>query len=395
MNPSAILFKNAHVYLPGGPIRNASLYIRNGLIDKISPSEKEDINIDEIIDLQGASIVPGFIDVHVHGGGGYDVMSGKVEDIDGMSQFHASKGTTSFLPTTLTHDRSTTEKAIKCIVEAMEKGTMGADVIGIHLEGPFLNRVRCGAQNPEYIRPGTKEEMQGYVELSKGNVRLMTIAPEQENAMDVIDYAVKQGVTISIGHSDATYEIVQQAVKMGASHVTHLFNGMRPLHHREPGVAGAALMIDDLAVEMICDGIHINKELVSYVFRVKPSKKIVLITDCVEAGGCAEGEYQLGSLPVVLKEGQVRLINEDGTPGSLAGSSLTMDKALRNTIDYTGLSLEQILPTLTINPARQIGVEQRKGSIVIGKDADLVILDDRFQVRATYVKGKKVYMREL
>lgn len=395
MNSSTTLFRNAHLYLPEGSIQNASLYIRNGLIEKISSSEADDIIADEIIDLQGAYVVPGFIDVHVHGGGGYDAMSGKLQDIEGMSQFHASKGTTSFLPTTLTHNRSTTEKAIKSIVEAMEKGTKGADVIGIHLEGPFLNPVRCGAQNPEYIRPGTKEEMQGYVELSKGNIRLMTIAPEQENAMEIIDYAVKQGVTISIGHSDATYEIVQQAVQLGASHVTHLFNGMRPLHHREPGVAGSALMIDDLAVELICDGIHMNRELVSYVFRVKPSDQIVLITDCMEAAGCAGGEYQLGSLPVLLKEGQVRLINEDGTPGSLAGSSLTMDKALRNTMDYTGLSLEQILPTLTINPARQIGVEHRKGSIEIGKDADLVLLDDCFQVQATYVKGQKVYLREL
>jgi N-acetylglucosamine-6-phosphate deacetylase len=391
MNNTAILFTNAHIYLPDGLLKNASLYVRNGLIERIFSSQDENmVMAEETIDVCGAYLAPGFVDVHVHGGGGCDAMSGNPQDIYGMSQFHAARGTTSFLPTTLTHTRSTIEKAIKSIVEAMEKGTEGAEVLGIHLEGPFLNKLHCGAQNPEYIRAGTLEEMQSYIELAKGNVRLMTIAPEQEGAMDMIQYAVEQGVTISLGHSDATYEVVQRSVQAGASHVTHLFNGMRPLHHREPGMAGSALMMDELAVELICDGVHVNRELVSYIFRVKPLEQIILISDCVAPAGCPEGEYQLGALPVYLKNGQVRLINEDRTLGSLAGSSLTMDQALRNSIEYTGLSLEQILPSLTLSPARQIGLDHRKGSIEAGKDADLVILDEHYHVMATYVKGRKV-----
>jgi N-acetylglucosamine-6-phosphate deacetylase len=350
--------------------------------------------LDEIIDVNGAYLVPGFIDVHVHGGGGYDVMSGKAEEIDGMSRFHASKGTTSFLATTMTHERSVIENAVRGIAEAIEHGTTGAEVAGIHLEGPFLNVHRCGAQNPEFIRLGTIEELESYIHLSKGHLRLMTIAPEQEGAMEIIRFAVDQGITISIGHSDATYDIVQQAVLLGATHVTHIFNGMRPLHHREPGVAGASLMIDELAVELICDGFHLSKELVAYIFRVKPAEQIVLITDCVPAAGCEDGEYQLGSLPVILKDGQVRLKQKDDTIGSLAGSSLTMDHALKNAIEFTGNSLSKILPSLTINPARQVGIADRKGSIELGKDADLVIIDECYEVIATYVKGRKVYESE-
>lgn len=388
------LFTNAHIFLPGGLLQNASLYVRNGLIEKICPLSGEDLVVDEFIDVKGHYLVPGFIDVHVHGGGGFDVMSGNPEEIDGMSRFHASKGTTSFLATTMTHDRAVIENALKGIVESIDQGMTGAEVVGIHLEGPFLNAERCGAQNPEFIRLGTLEELNSYIHLSKGHLRLMTIAPEQEGAMEIIRFAVDQGIQISLGHSDATYDIVQQAVKLGASHVTHLFNGMRPLHHREPGMAGAALMIDDLAVELICDGIHLHKELVSYIFCTKPSEKIVLITDCIPAAGCADGEYQLGLLPVILKDGEVRLKQDDGSIGSLAGSSLTMDRALHNTIDFTGKSLTQILPTLTINPAKQIGMDDRKGSIEVGKDADLVLLDEYLEVVATYVKGRKVYERE-
>jgi N-acetylglucosamine-6-phosphate deacetylase len=386
------LFTNAQIYVPGGLLKGASLYVKNGRIERIFSSEENcEITAEEVVDVQGANMVPGFVDVHVHGGGGFDVMSGNPQDINGMSLFHASKGTTSFLATTLTHHKSAIEKAIEGIVKAMEEGSDGAEVAGIHLEGPFLNKAHCGAQNPEHIRGGTLEELQSYIDLSKGNVRLMTIAPEQKDAMEVIKLAVKQGITISLGHSDATYDIVQQSVQAGASHVTHLFNGMRGLHHREPGLAGSALMMDDLAVELICDGFHVHRELVSYVFRVKPREQIVLITDCISAAGCSDGEYELGSLPVILKNGLVRLKTADHTLGSLAGSSLTMDQALRNTIEYTELSLEQILPTLTINPARQIGLEHRKGSIERGKDADLVILDHQNRVKSTYVQGRRVY----
>ncbi|MDB5052685.1 MAG: hypothetical protein JWM44_735, partial [Bacilli bacterium] len=301
----------------------------------------------------------------------------------------ASKGVTSFLATTLTADRLTLERVVGEISSAIKRGTSGAEIVGIHLEGPFLNASRCGAQNPKNIRIGTVEELEAYTELAQGHVRLLTIAPEFEEHLEVIRSAVSHHITVSIGHSDATCECVLKAIEHGATHVTHLFNGMRPLHHREPGVVGAALLYDSLAVELICDGIHVHKELISYVFHTKPIDKVVLITDAMSAAGCADGNYMLGDFSVRVSGGSVRLTKDNG----LAGSVLSMDQALRNAIDFTGKSLEYIIPSLTINPAKQIGIHERKGSIEVGKDADFVILDKALAVSATFVKGICVYHR--
>jgi N-acetylglucosamine-6-phosphate deacetylase len=392
METNTTLFINATIYTLTGVVENGVLLVRNGSICEIvDPSWRQNIDdgtVDEIVDVRGMHLVPGFVDVHVHGGGGYDVMSGRVDDIVGMSRFHAGHGTTSFLATTLTADRESIELAIQSVLQAMKQGTGGAEVLGVHLEGPFINEARRGAQNPAFIRPGTVEELSGFIAASQRNIRLMTMAPEGLGATDVIRYAVGEGVTVSIGHSDADYETVRQAVQCGATHVTHLFNGMSPLHHRKPGVAGAAMMIDELSVELICDGHHVHPELISYIFRSKPADRVVLITDAVSVAGLPEGnEYDLGGLPCYMKRGQVRLKSTD----DLAGSCLTMDQALLNTMKYTKLSLNEILPALTINPARQIGAADRKGSIEIGKDADLIILDHDYNVTATYVKGKNVF----
>lgn len=394
MENKSKLFTNAIICLPIGLLEGGAILVRDGVIEQIASDSQHELVADEVIDVQGAYIVPGFIDVHVHGGGGFDVMSGEPADIDGMSRFHASKGTTSFLPTTMTHSRANIEAAIHSVATAMERGTSGAEVVGIHLEGPYLNVEKCGAQNPEHIRPGTIDELQHFLTLSKGHVRLMTIAPEIGDALELIEYAVTQGVTISIGHSNTTYDVVSQAVQRGATHVTHLFNGMSPLHHREPGVTGGALMHDELAVELICDGFHLHEDIIRFVFRVKPIDQIVLITDSIAAGGCENGEYVLGGLPLMMQNGVARLLNKDGTLGNLAGSCLTMDQALRNTMAYTELSLSEVIPTMTINPARQIGIDQRKGSITVGKDADLVVLNEQYEVLATYVKGLQVYAQE-
>lgn len=342
----------------------------------------------ERIDAGGLKLVPGFIDVHIHGGGGYDVMKGEVEHILGVSRFHAAHGTTAFLPTTLTADRESIERAVRSIAAAAEQGTDGAEIVGIHLEGPFISPKRCGAQHPDHVRTASVEELSAYIEMSQGRVRLITVAPEEPKAMELIRYAVKQGITVSIGHSDATLEVIREAVNCGATHVTHLFNGMRPLHHREPGTAGGALLLDELTVELISDGFHVHPDLIHYVYRVKPSGKIVLVTDAMTAAGLPDGDdYELGGLPCYKKDGQVRLKSSH----DLAGSCLTLDAALRNTIQFTGRPIEDVLPSLTLNPARQIGLDKVKGSIQIGKDADFVLLNEKLEVAATYVKGKPVY----
>lgn len=382
------VFTNAKVYTPGGIIDGGSIVVENERIEAILESKDSVDNVDSFLNLNGRHLVPGFVDVHVHGGGGYDAMSGHVEDIDGMSLFHAKHGTTSFLPTTLTADHLSTERVIGNIVKAIENGTRGAEVLGLHLEGPFINEKRSGAQNPLYIREPSIHELDRYCELAKGNIRLITLAPEQPGAIEFIRHAYQKGVTISIGHSDATYHMMKLAIGAGATHITHLFNGMRPLHHREPGVAGAALMHDELTVELICDGFHIHSDLINYVFRTKSLENIILITDAISAAGQPDGNnYELGGLPCYMKDGQVRLKESN----DLAGSCLTMIEALRNALAFTGRPLYEILPTLTINPARQIGVSDRKGSIEIGKDADLIVLDDNIKLQATYVKGKEVF----
>jgi N-acetylglucosamine-6-phosphate deacetylase len=395
-----VLFINARIYTPNRTIENGYLRVNHGVIEEVDHQYNLDLiemntNVGvTIIDLKGKQLIPGFIDIHVHGGGGFDVMSGNPEDINGMSIYHASKGTTTFLATTLTATPEAIKKALKAIKKSMEEGTTGASVAGVHLEGPFLNPERCGAQNPAHICAPSLEALRLYQECSGGNIALITVAPEMPGAMELIRYAVDQGMTVSIGHSAALFECVQQAVKLGASQITHLFNGMNPLHHREPGVPGAGLILDELAVELICDHIHVHPDLISLVLRAKPTDKVLFITDCMSASGLAEGSYHLGDLPVIMKDGQVRLLNNDGSVGSLAGSCLTMDMALLNAMKATSATLEALLPALTINPARQVGLHTHKGSIETGKDADLVVLDETYQVVATFVKGRNVYTRE-
>lgn len=399
-NGREILFINARIYTPNRTIEQGYLRANNGIIEEFDDQNTLDIKEKStnagvtIIDLEGKQLIPGFIDVHVHGGGGFDVMSGRPEDIDGMSIYHASKGTTTFLATTLTASPEAIKQALEAIKKAMDKGTTGASVAGVHLEGPFLNPERCGAQNPAHIIAPSLEALSIYQECSGHTIALITVAPEMPGAMELIRYAVGQGMTVSIGHSAASLEIVQQAVELGASQITHLFNGMNPLHHRNPGVPGAGLILDKLAVELICDHIHVHPDLIGLVFRAKPSDKVLFITDCMSASGLIDGPYHLGDLPVMMKEGQVRLLNNDGTVGSLAGSCLTMDRALLNGMRATGATLEALLPALTINPARQVGLHKHKGTIEAGKDADLVVLDEKYQVVATFVNGRNVYTRD-
>jgi len=386
--------RNADVYLPDRVLTGGSVYVVGGRIARICGPEElppEPGDADEVWDAEGLSLVPGFIDVHVHGGGGADVMDAAEDDgaIGRIARFHAAHGTTSFLATTMTASRNELERAVEGVVCAMERGVAGgAEVLGLHLEGPFLNPRRCGAQNPALIRPFDWDEMQDLLKRGRGAVRLVTLAPECGDALRRIGALAGRGVTVSIGHSEADSETVRQAIEAGASHVTHLFNAMNPLHHREPGIVGAALIRDELTVELICDGFHVHPDMVRLVFAVKRRDRIALVTDAIAAAGMPDGEgYRLGGLPVVVKEGKAVLRDS----GNLAGSCLTMDRALKQAVAFTGLPPAEVLPALTINPARQIGADDRKGSIEVGKDADLVALGPDLTVVRTYVKGVRVY----
>lgn len=386
--------RNANVYLPDRVLAGGSVYVSGGRIARICGPEDgaPETADDDVWDAGGLHLVPGFVDLHVHGGGGADVMDAAEDEgaIGQIARFHAAHGTTSWLATTMTAPRRELARAVEGAARAMERGAAdgGAEMLGLHLEGPFLNPRRCGAQNPAAIRPFDRVEMEELLERGRGAVRLVTLAPECGDALRGIGALRGRGVTVSIGHSEADAATVRRAIEAGASHVTHLFNAMNPLHHREPGIVGTALIRDELTVELICDGFHVHPDVVRLVFSVKRRDRIALVTDAIAAAGMPDGDgYWLGGLPVIVKEGKAVL--RDG--GNLAGSCLTMDEALKRTIAFTGLTLAEVLPALTLNPARQIGADDRKGSIEVGKDADLVVLGPDLSVVRTFVGGVPVH----
>ncbi|TVY11321.1 N-acetylglucosamine-6-phosphate deacetylase [Paenibacillus cremeus] len=380
------LYVNGRLYTPNGIVENGRILVSsNGQIEAIGGPELEAAPGAVIEDVAGASVLPGFIDVHVHGGNGFNMMEGTLNDLNEMSTFHAAHGTTSFLATTSTNAKEKTIRALQCAAEAHTTGLSGADLLGVHLEGPFINDKRRGAQKREHIRLPSPSELAEYIAASGNTIRLVTLAPEVEGGFKAVEWLVNRGISVSIGHSDATFEQVERAVKLGVNHTTHHFNGMSPLHHREPGVAGAGLILNEITTELIADGIHVHPAVIKLLFETKTPENVCMITDAVTCAGLPDGEYG----HVTMTNGQIYL--KDGS--SLAGSSLTTIQALKNVMQFTGYPMEHILPSLTLVPARQIGVQDRKGSLEKGKDADFLLVDDELEIQATYVKGHAVYRK--
>jgi len=340
--------------------------------------------------LNGKAIIveKGRIDIHVHGGGGSDVMDGDYEAINQIAISHSHFGTTSFLPTTMTMSKDKIIRSLRSICEAVKKGTAGAEILGIHMEGPYINPEKKGAQKEEDIRKISIDEFSEFNQASGNLIRLVTIAPEMPGAIGLIKYLYEQGIITSVGHTNATYVQTQAGIRAGLSHVTHTFNAMRELHHREPGVVGAALISPELTVEIIADGIHIHSIVLKILTKIKEGEKVVLITDAMRAAGLKEGTYDLGGQEVIVTKGQARL--KDGT---LAGSVLTMDKAVKNMVNKIGIQLPKAIQMASYNPAKSIGIENKKGSIEPGKDADIVILNKNLETELTMVAGKVVYRR--
>jgi N-acetylglucosamine-6-phosphate deacetylase len=386
MTDQKTLIKNAKIYTPHAVMDDSWVVVNaEGKIEQVGEGDIPSSSFARVIDADGLSLIPGFIDVHIHGGNGYSVMDGTYEALSGISTYHAKHGTTSFLATTTTGSRDAILKALSGVSVSMKEGVPGAEIIGIHLEGPYLNLKRCGAQSKEEIRPSTLDELNEFLQAANGQLKLATIAPEIENGMIALQFLKENGVTVSIGHSDATLNEVKAAVEKGASHTTHHFNGMSPVHHREPGVAGAGLILSEITTEIISDGIHVHPAMVKHLFDTKGPSKICAITDAVGCAGLPDGEYD----DVVMKDGKVML--KDGS--SLAGSTLTMIDAFKNILEFTGYSIEDILPSFTTVPAREINMDHKKGSIEAGKDADLLIVDSGLTILSTFVKGKEVYNR--
>lgn len=328
-------------------------------------------------------IVPGFVDIHTHGAVGYDVMDGDPEGIIKMAEFLASHGVTSFLPTTTTLDIESTLKAISAIERAIELNKNGARIIGIHLEGPFINPKHKGAQNERYIIEPTKEVLETLTQSKL--IKLVTIAPEISGAIPAIKFMRDKGIYVSLGHSDATYEDTIKAIMAGATLVTHMFNGMRPFHHREPGIMGAGIVEDSLNCQIIADGIHTHFSAIKLVYKAKGYRNMVLISDSMSATGLSDGEYELGGLRVTVRSGAPRLQD-----GRLAGSTLTLDTAVKNMVNKVLVPLPFAVEMASRVPAKSIG-EASIGSFSYGNKADIVVLDKNFNVVRTYIDGEIVY----
>jgi N-acetylglucosamine-6-phosphate deacetylase len=337
------------------------------------------------LDYSGHYISPGFIDLHIHGALGRDFMDADMESFNIIGGHLARAGVSGYLATTL----SSPFPSILKVIESVKRSPIYPLVskpLGVHIEGPFLNVKQCGAQNADFIKEITEEDVRVLIEATQGIKTILTLAPEVKDNMRFIQSLSENGIIVSIGHSGATYEQTLEGIKAGISHATHFFNAMPEFHHRDPGVVGAVLESEDVTAELICDGIHVHPASVRLVLERKGIENVCLITDSILAAGLGDGNYILGDLEITVRGEETRL--RDGS--SLAGSVLTLNKAVKNVLEWTNLSIEQVVQMASLNPARVLGLDQEMGSVEKGKCANLTVYDKDFQVKQTYVYGKPV-----
>jgi N-acetylglucosamine-6-phosphate deacetylase len=384
---SRLLIHNARLFTPNHPGLLGWLLIENGLIKAIGLSNTPDFSDDgsvQSLDAQRNNLLPGFIDLHVHGAMGHEVMDASPAGLEEMARFYASHGVSSFLATTWTATRSAIRNALELVEEMKGPIQGGATLLGVHLEGPYLNPSRCGAQDVNLIRRAGREEALEF--LGSGVIRLLALAPEFDENLWLIDECVRRGITVSAAHTTVNYEQMQRAVEHGVTQLTHSYNAMQGLGHREVGTIGAAMTMPQINCELIADNIHVHPAAQKILVDVKGPSGVILVTDAIRAAGLAEGEYMLDDRSVRIQEGAVRLAD-----GTLAGSVLTMERALKNVCAATGRPLEDTWMMSSLNAARAIGVSAQKGSLEVGKDADLVLLDQDFNVKLTVAQGEIVY----
>ena len=373
------------LYTPVEEIQNPLLLVEDGKISEVSSrSAKETPGNASLVEFGDAVLAPGFLDIHMHGGAGVDLMRASPADLPRLNKFLAMHGVTGYFPTTVAAPLDATCAALARLADAIEaaahENSAQARPLGIHLEGPFLSHKRRGVHPPENLVKPTLEIFDRLWQAARGHVRMLTIAPELEGAMEVIAEAARREVCVSIGHSDAQMPEAQAAVKAGARHATHTFNAMRPLDHREPGILGEVLSDDRISADIIVDGIHVEPHVVKLFLRAKGRERAVLITDAISATGMPDGRYQLGPIEVDVKDGKCT------SGGSLAGSVLTMDRAVRNVTQFSDWSLLDAVRAATLNPALAAGL-QGQGALVPGAAADFNVLSPVGEVRKTIVGG--------
>ncbi len=386
MHTPSILIQNAAVYTLAGVFNPGWVLLKDGVITQVEPGQPSaETTAEMVIDASGLRMLPGFIDLHIHGSIGVDSMDADPQGLLKLAAYLSSRGVTAFLPTTWAAPHADILAAIAAIQQAMQKaGGRAAEILGAHMEGPYLNPQRCGAQAVDQIRRADLDELNQC--LDSGIVRLVALAPEFAENEAAIRECVRRGVTVSAAHTAATYEQMLHAVELGLSQTTHTFNAMSPLGHRSVGTVGAALSIDALYCEAICDTIHVEPPALKILARAKGPEKVIIVTDAIRGAGLADGEYQVDQRVMTIKDGAARLPD-----GSLIGSTSSLDRGLKNMVAASGFDLSQAWKMSSLNAAKSIRVDNRKGSLTVGKDADLVLIDTDFNVRWTITRGLVAY----
>lgn len=361
---------------------NLDVYIENSKIKKIG--SQLNFTADEIIEGTNRYLFPGYIDMHIHGSAGKDTMDATQDALHTMAKSLIKEGTTSFLATTITQSFEAIEAALRNIAE-FRSTTNEAEIIGVHLEGPYISKKRAGAQPLQHIVPSSIEQFEYWQQISGNLIKEITVAPEVEGGFGLIETLAEQGIIVSIGHSDATFDEMKKAVSLGAKQGTHLYNQMRPFHHREPGVVGGTLLLPEIKAEIIADFVHVHPQAINLTFKMKGAENIILITDAMRAKGVPYGDYDLGGQLVHVTEKGAHLLN-----GALAGSTLTMDVAVRNMKDATNCSLQDLVAMSSSNAAKQMNLNA-KGRIKEHYDADLILLDKDLFIIKTIKDGKVVF----
>ncbi len=368
-------------------IDDAALVIEDGIISAVSA--RADVTIPanaRVVDFGDAILTPGLIDIHIHGGAGHDVMEGSDAALSALERLLTKHGVTSYCPTTITAPMDETLASLEKLGQAVTRAKIEAhsdraQPLGIHLEGPFLSHARCGVHPPVHLQPASARVFAPMWDAAGGTISVLTIAPEITGALELISDATRRGVRVSIGHTNANLAEAAAGIVAGARHATHTFNAMRRMEHRDPGVVGAVLINDDVTADIIVDGLHVEPEIVDLFVRAKGLDHAVLITDAISATGMPDGVYRLGSFEVQVRGGRCE------AHGKLAGSLLTMDRALRNVMKFARLTFQESIRLATLNPACALGIEDRKGMLKPGADADIAVFSAAGEVQRTIVRG--------
>jgi N-acetylglucosamine-6-phosphate deacetylase len=366
----------ASVVLPAGIVEGGRITVAGATIAANDPVQAS------TLDLPGHWILPGFVDIHVHGGGGASFSSGRTQDILTVIDTHRRHGTTTMLASTVTGDLDDLARQAAFLSELAEQG----DLAGVDFEGPFISPHRCGAHKPSLLRDPDPAEVRKLLDASRGAARMVTLAPELPGGLDSVRLLAEQGVIAAVGHTDAAYEATLRAIDAGATVATHLFNAMPPLHHRDPGPIAALLEDERVTVELVNDGVHLHPSILELAFHRAGADRVAFITDAMDAAGFGDGNYLLGPMAVEVTDGVARLV--DG--GSIAGSTLTLDTAFKRAVTIDHLPVPDAVLALSANPARLLGAYDRIGSLEPGKDADLVVLDAQFDLVGVMRKGRWV-----